>query len=461
MDKKNKSVSKIVDQPTYYCNGANGLFKTSDNRVFSFAANSEERNWSDTVVNFYSKSLWDKNRLIIGGLDIVSFGPDNNLPMMIRDILEDQHLGEGVFKNKKNYLYGQGPALYTIEFDEEGNRKRKWLKDPEIEAWLKTWKYDQYLRSLIVDYYHLEIVYSKVFRNKGPRVGSPGKIVKLKHVSAPTARLGFPQDGEIPYVQTGDYELQRNFSVYPVFDKYDPFKFGVSIAFENNYTFGRDIYPIPSYFGTLPWIKRSASVPKVLQNLTDKSLNIRWHIESPAVYWLDKEEKLKAKCDADGVKYTEDLLDDLKDETFRKMGEVLAGVKNVGKFFTSETCYNEFGQLEGWKITPIDQKVKEYIEGQLAIAKYADTATMSGLGLAPSLSNIMIEGLNSGSEKLYDYKLYMATQIDADEIIICQTLNDAIAANFPGKDIRIGFYHDAVNTDANITPALRIKNTIK
>ena len=458
---KRKVVSRVVDESNYYRNGNDGIFRSSDNRVYSFNADSTERDWSENLTAYFSRSNWDKNRISVAGVDIVSHGAANNLPILIRDTLEDQHLGTGVFKKKKNFLYGQGPAQYTIEYDAEGNRKKKWLQDADITKWLKSWAYDEFLRGQIVDFIHMEICYAKSFRNKGVRIGGDAKIAKLVHVPVNNARLCYPENGEITRILTGDFDFNRDFAVYPVFDKYDPFRFPVSIDYSSNYTFARDTYPIPSYYGTLAWLKRSASVPKVLQNLTDKSLNIRWHIESPAIYWVNKEQALRAKCDEDGVKYTADMLENLKDETFRKMGEVLSGVKNVGKFFTSETCYNEFGALEGWKITPIDQKVKEYIEGQIAIAKYADIATMSGLGLAPSLSDIMIEGMNSGSEKLYDYKLYMATQVDADEAIVCQTLNDAIASNFPEKDIKIGFYHEAVKTEDMVPPKDRLKNAVQ
>jgi hypothetical protein len=457
-----KPQSHIKDTKDYYRDGNKGLFKSSDNRAYSFEIASSESNWSDELNNFYSTSNWDTNKLTIGGTDIIPYGASNNLPKQIRDILEIQHLGEGIFKKKRNFLYGQGPHLYKIVFDAEGNRKKIWLDDADIMAWLKSWPYEKYLRDIAVDYYHAEIVFSKVFRNRGPRIGADGMISKLEHVGVHKARLGFPENGKISRIQTGDYDYSRNFVLYPVFDKYDPWRFGVSMAFNNAYSFARDWYPVPSYYGTLNWLNRSSAVPQILKALTDNSLNIRWHIKVPAVYWAERKEELMKNCEQEGIKYTDNLLEDLKDATFKKLADVMAGVKNVGKFFTSEKCYNDMGSnLEEWSIEPIDQKVKDFIDAQINIAKYADSATTSGLGLAPSLSNIIVEGLNSGSEKLYDYKLYMTTEVDIDESIICQTLNDAIEANWPEKGIKIGFYHDAVKTEDSVTSANRLKNQVK
>jgi hypothetical protein len=122
---------------------------------------------------------------------------------------------------------------------------------------------------------------------------------------------------------------------------------------------------------------------------------------------------------------------------------------------------NEFGQMENWEIIPIDQKVKDFIDSQISIANKADSATTSGLGLHPALSNIMVDGkLASGSEQLYALKLYLATEIDIPELIITKAVNAAIAANWPGKGLKLGFYHDIVKTEDSVTSSERVKNAV-
>jgi protein-tyrosine phosphatase len=95
----------------------------------------------------------------------------------------------------------------------------------------------------------------------------------------------------------------------------------------------------------------------------------------------------------------------------------------------------------------------------VAIAKRADFETTAGFGLHPALSNMSADGnLPSGSEQLYAFKLYLATSVDIPESIICKDINQAIAVNFPGKNLKMGFYHDTVLTEESTSPSERIKN---
>jgi len=232
-------------------------------------------------------------------------------------------------------------------------------------------------------------------------------------------------------------------------------------VFSNMASFARRFYGVPAYYGALSWIKKASSIPRILTALTDNSLNIKWHIISPAAYWDAKDEKLRENCSLTGKTYSVQMLEDLKDETFRKLGVVLSGEKNIGKFFTSEKVMNEFGQMENWEIVPIDQKVKDFIDSQIKIADKADSATTSGLSLHPALSNIMVDGkLASGSEQLYALKLYLATEIEIPERIITKALNQAINVNFPGKNLKIGFYHDVVQAEENVNSNERVKNVV-
>jgi hypothetical protein len=451
MDKRNNE--------KYYRNGNSGFFRSGSN-VFSFQIAASENNWTDELNNFYSNTNWDSDKISVAGFDIVPYGASNKLPKELRDVLEIQHLGAGILRRKRKLAFGQGPALYRIEF-KDGQRVKTWQEDKEVDAWLKSWDHVQYLRKCLVDYYHGELVFSKVFRNRAARIGGKSAIAKLEHSGLHRTRFCWPENGTITRIITGDFDYNKDIKVFPSFDKNDPFRNPVAMAWHNEYSFARDWYPVPSYYGTMNWLNRSSAIPQILKSLTDNSLNIKWHIQSPASYWQDQEARLKQQCESDGTKYTADMLEDLKDEHFTKLAEVLSGVKNVGKFFTSETLFNDRGDLEEWKITPIDQKIEEYVKAQLEIAKYADSAATSGMGLHPSLSNIMVDGkLASGSEQLYAFKLYLSTEVDIDETIVCQALNDAIDVNWPDKNIKIGFYHDVVKTEDSVTSSARLKNQV-
>ena len=455
MKKDKKQETKIIKE------GNHGIV-INPNVSYSFHV-AADTSWTDDINNFYSSRSWDSDPVAIGGFNVVPYGANNNMPKELRDILEIQHLGEGIMRRQRGLLWGQGPELYKVE-RKEGIRSRIWMDDPEIERWLKDIKYEEFLRSCIVDYIHTEGVFSKLYLNKGARIGAKPFIANIEYMSAAKCRLEWPDNiatNKVARIITGDFEYSKWFSPYPVFDPADPFRNRISIGYYNMTSFARDFYPVPSYYGSLNWINRSSAIPQILKSLTDNSLNIKWHIKSPTSYWDTQAERLKAQCTEKQTQYTEKMLDDLKDETFKKLAEVLAGVKNVGKFFTSETIMNNYGQMEGWEIVSIDQKVKDFIDSQLAIAKYADSAATAGLGLHPSLSNLIVDGkLASGSEQLYALKLYFATEIDVPESIVCQAINYAIEANWPGKNLKLGFYHDVVKTEENVTPEERVKNKV-
>lgn len=74
------------------------------------------------------------------------------------------------------------------------------------------------------------------------------------------------------------------------------------------------------------------------------------------------------------------------------------------------------------------------------------------------LSNLIIENkLSSGSEKLYSLKVYQASETAIPDMILCQPLKQYIAANFPGKDVRVGMYRPNVEAEQNVSPAARLK----
>lgn len=443
-------------------NGDSGIIEFADS-AYSFSISSAD---SINDFQFFNSNLqkrWESDPLVVGGYRVVPYGETNNLPIVLRDIIEENNLAEGIFRRQRGLLWGQGPELYRTEF--VNNKKVKsWVDDPEIKDWLKSWKYEQYLQHIIVDFFHSECTFTKVFRNRGPRIGAPAEISKLEYASVAMSRLEWPEDRRtVKRVIFGDFDDERYdyLRPYPVYEEREPFKHPVSVQFNNLASFARRFYGVPAYYGALAWIKKASAIPHILTALTDNSLNIKWHIISPATYWDHKRDILANQCTLKGVEYKEQLLEDLKDETFRKLGKVLAGSKNVGKFFTSEKVMNEFGQMEGWDIISIDQKVKDFIESQIKVADKADSATTSGLGLHPALSNIMVQGkLASGSEQLYALKLYLATEIDIPEMIVTKTINDAIQANWPGKGLKLGFYHDIVKTEDSTTSNERVKNVV-
>ncbi len=428
--------------------------------VHTFEISGAIKRTSD-VSNSFPTRQWGDDPIRIGDVEIVPLGDNNRMPLDLRDILEDNHIAPGVLSRKRRLLWGQGPALYSIDYS-SGSPERKWATDEKIMAWIESWDYEDYLDRVFVDFMSVNGYVSKAVRNRGPRIGQKGRINSLEHVPIETARMEWPKNGiNVKHIMVGDFENPNRYGLkrFPVFDRKDPFAAQRAIIFVHDYSFARGFAFLPAYYGALNWIKRSSDIPKVLESLTNNSLQIKWHIKSPKAYWDEKRSLLEGQCIKKNVTYEEKMLEDLKDEMFSQLGDMLSGVDNVGKFFESEFVTNQYGKMEGWEITAVDMKVQDFINAQLNIAKQADFEVASGLGLAPSLSNLSMDGnLSSGSEQLYALKLYDATDIEIPERHVTKAINLAIKANFPDTKLKLGFYHKIVKKEEDISPEKRVTN---
>lgn len=401
--------------------------------------------------------------LRVGNFEIIPHGQENRLPYDIRKLLDEENLSPEFLNKQTQLLFGQGPALYETRF-ENGEMKRYWDTVPEIESFLNDWDYEDYLLRATIEFRHMNGHYSKYFRSRGARIGGETFVTHLENVPATHARLEWPdQQNNINHIIVGDWGLpwQSGMRKYPVFRREDPFAKRVSMRYSNLYSFAlANNYSRSPFHGNFSWIKLHSQIAPLLISFNVNAAVIKYHIKSPALYWHQKEEKLKEKCEAKNITYKPEMLEELKDNIYKKMAEGLTNTKNAGKFITTETIWDEDSrEYVEFKIEPLDQKVKDFIDAQVNTAKRANLEITSGFGLHPALSNVSTDGnLPSGSEQLYAFKLYLQTGIYIPERIICKDINHAIAVNFPKSKFRLGFYHNNVLTEEETTPENRMKN---
>lgn len=424
--------------------------------------------WEDTL-QLDSKVDWEAHPTHVHGFSIVPYGVNNNLPVEVRNMLDDNNLAPGILERELGLLYGQGPQLYRTEFDEQGNITKVFVQDKEVWDWLQSWNFRRYVDMAMTEYKHLKGLFVRWYRNKGVRIGKPGFITELKIIPGTDSRLVWPEGGskrleDVRQIVTGDFEnncLNTGVIPYPVFNKRDPFRWGVSMSYHNSYSFARNFYSVPSFWGSRRWIMRSSDVPDTLKYLADNAITSAYHIQSPDGYWKEKEKQISEDHPDWSDKQISNKLQEVKDTLFKRLSSVLTGKKNAGKFIETVTFYDDMGSLCEWKITALDQKVKDFIDAMIKISDKADSATTSGMGLHPSLSNIIVNGqLSSGSQMLYALKLYLASDTAIPEEIIFEALNQAIAINFPNKELRMGFYHQVVAKEQEVSPDKRTKDNV-
>ena len=124
-----KSVAKIVDR--------GGGFSVVDCGVGKYAIGlSAETDYNkfSTFFNFRN-SDWDGDPITVSGVRCVPWGVMNDMPEMVRDILEKNNIGPGILRRKMGLIYGQGPRLYKWELV-NNELQQTWIEDADIQGWL-------------------------------------------------------------------------------------------------------------------------------------------------------------------------------------------------------------------------------------------------------------------------------------------------------------------------------------
>lgn len=406
----------------------------------------------------------------VGDYVVHPYGYNNDLPEMIRDVVQRNSLASGILTKKTQLVWGVGAKLYNEQIS-NGQVIKDWKEDNEVQDWLDSFDYEDYLLRCCIDYHHIEGLFTQIVQARSGRIGAP-KIGSLKHILPNEAKLATSRGSKskkadaavITDFNFNDFQKAFDYKVYPLFDYKDPFKHKRSVFYSNLYSFCTDYYTIPDLYGALEWIRRSTAVPLIFKALSDNSLNVKYHVISPQAFWDNKRETLQAECGKRGKTYKESMLRTYKENMLREISNVLTGDEAVGRFWhtTKEFTVNGTNLLtHGWEIKPIDQNIKDFVESQIKISERADYAVAGGMNVHGALGNISGKGTSdSGSEQLYALKNYMLTGIDIPEMIITKAINYAIKANWPSKKLKLGFHHNVVEKESDIAPKDRVKNNV-
>jgi hypothetical protein len=439
----------------------------AENMAFTYQVSDSPRAFDEDMPK--DDLNWGSTQNFVGDYIVYPFGANNDLPDRIKDVVQHNSLAPGILTKKTQLLWGSGPKLYK-EVIEERKVVKDWQDNATIQAWLDNWDFEAYLIQMCVDYQHMQGVFSKYALSKGSRIGN-NFISELEGVSPDKARLaslrGAP-DYKPTHIVVNDWSFATPQSLeYKVYDKFDfrkPFGSKNSILYSNMYSFCTEYYTVPDLYGSLEWLRRSTAIPLILKALSKNSINLKYHIVSPGKYWEEKEKAIKDNCETKGITYNDSMLEELKRDTLQTVAKILSGEDNTGKFWHTikNLEYDGNNLLEhGWEIHVIDQKIKDFVDSQIAIADRADRAVSSGIGLHGSLGNIAGQGSSdSGSEQLYALKNFMATGIDIPEMIVMKALNYALKANFPKLGLKMGFYHIQPEKEQDVAPEKRFKNVV-
>ena len=441
-----------------------GFVDNGAGEIYTFSLNSrQQRGWSPSSYMLRGAAgSFGYKYMNVNGVPVIPFGADNDMPGRVCQLLEKFYAGEGIMGKKAGLQWGEGPRLYRDAVEEGSNIfYRQWTVDETITADLKATDYLTQMHRCLIDLCHLEGFWVKFTLTRGRRIGA-GRIAKVEHVPAGKVRFVWAGDNVRPVeAMVADWPVAdpKTSHVYPLFDPREPLKHPVSLAYYNIYSYNHDHYSVPRFIGAFDWLELAGTLAPLLAAYNENASAISKHIESPQSYWDRQEEIIKDLCLQRGITYSPKMLEEFKDAAMERFAAAMSGKENAGKFFHTSNFWNpEANNFEGWKITPIDNKVKDYIEAQVAICKKAEAAATSGFGLDPSLSNLILDTkLGSGSEKLYALKVYNATETAVADMVLCKPFQQFIDTNHPGTDIKIGLYRTVVEAEKNVNPENRVK----
>jgi hypothetical protein len=446
--------------------GRDAIVSTSE-VAFTYQASESPRDFEQNKSRTNDLN-WNNTYNQIGDFVVFPYGANNDLPDIIKDVVQTNYIAPGILKKKTQLIWGKGPLLY-IERIKGGVLEREYVEDDEITAWLESWDCHTYLLKAITDYQHIEGVFSRLELNKGARIGMPF-VSKIVHLYPDRTRLATVKNSstKVPtHAITSDLsftnvQATNGYNVYNLFDFNKPFDNPNSVFYSNMYSFCTDYYTVPDLYGSLEWLRRSTAVPIIFKALSKNSINLKYHFISPQKFWDLKQQKIEENCVARGVVYKDQMLLDYQKAFLEKISTVLSGDENTGKYLhTTKSFYIEGVNLveAGWEIKIIDQNIKDFVNAQIAISQRSDNALSSGLNLHSALGNVSESGKSdSGSEQIYALKTFLQTGISIPEMIIMKAINYALKVNFPTKKLKLGFYHEVPEKEQNITPSKRMLN---
>ena len=453
----NSKNAKIVDRA--------GSFAVVDCGVGKYAVSMASGLSTTSFSQFvgFGSQNWESDPIAVGGVRCVPWGPTNDMPELVRNILEKNNLGPGVLSRKMGLLYGQGPMLYRNEIV-DNEVQRIWMVDADIQNWLDSWDYKKYIRDVLSEFVHLNGHFTKYISGKSVRRGK-AYINRLECLPSGDCLLvwpdkDYPTSDDINQVLVGDMKYYKDLRLFPVFDKWKPAKHEAAVKYHNLRSFGRNLYSVSSFFGSIPWMIDSNDIAEIVRVLNDNLIAAAYIVHEPAGYWDRKKQDLMEDHPEWELAHINKKMEELRDEIIKKLAEVMSGKENAGKFFTCVDFIDEMGHMQSWKIEPIEMNLDKYIAAQKDIARLADSATTSGFGLSPALANIIIDGKSdSGSQMLYALKIFYGADTQIAEEIALEGINDAIRINFPQKKgVFLGLYRKVIQKEDNVSAEDRAIN---
>lgn len=392
----------------------------------------------------------------IGTLSAVSpWGEDNLFPQHVIEAYRKSTIVPKTLEKQSQILLSSGIVYGTVKgYDKHGNEEIDYKYDKEVEAWMKRTAIKRYLRESSLSFHWFYNLFPEMIKSVDDKM-----IVSLSnmrpeycrwakqnqstglldhcYIAADWAKMGVDSDKKLvtkvraidPYydADTQVRELSEGKFIYPV------------------------SYPSPgtTFYQLAPhnsmrdsgWLDVQVAVSAFKKALFKNQIVVKYLIEVSTWWWNWQYPGFDSK--------PVDEREKIMDAELEHFENFLTDIENTGKSimttYQSDPMYKE--RYDGWKITAIDNKLKDgtYIED----SQEACSHLLYALGFDPTLIG-PIPGRNgmgagSGSDKRVAFNIYLS-MVEPYRDVILEPLQFAFDYNWPDRQYKIKFRNSMITT---------------
>ncbi|MGL4781396.1 MAG: hypothetical protein ACRCXN_11255, partial [Bacteroidales bacterium] len=378
---------------------------------------------------------------------VLPFGANNFFPNQMV-LLASQHLFlPTLLGRKKTFTKGEGIHYTYREVEENGKRVEKFVKDAEVDDFLKLIDIDTLIELSAENAVWHENIYWEVIRNNRK------EIISATCHDVTNCRLSREQKSLFVYQTWNDIIPHTNYEEIPLYANSPKNIQKKFILHAKDASSGSVGYGINPGWSALNAIQFGIIFSMVKKAAIKKAASIRYVVKMPVNYF--EELYPDGAVDEKGV-----LIPNIaeyrveKEEEFHiRLDQFLSDPTNTSGTFITKTYYDTVSgqKVDGIEIVSLKDEIN--YEAYLTDAGYADVRVISAFGLAPSVAGIPVDSRwgQSGSELRGQTNLALL-ETSRYRQMICKLVNALLKDRFPNKDLKFKIEtYQMVTTDLNKT----------
>lgn len=324
----------------------------------------------------------------LGG-DIMPWGEGNDFPQRLVKLYRQDTLIPETLGKAASMLIGRGVMYVDVDLDDEGKEVLRPIRDPEVDEFLASLHFRQYLRTTATHFSWFFNAFPEMILSKDRK-----KIVRFNPLQTQEVRwCRMREDGTLPLVY-----LNANWPLGTSADQYSIPIHALDTSLwqrdewlrEQSFynciypisfpTPGQRFYSLAHHYSIVEsgWLDVHLAVPAFKKFLMKNQVSLKYHFKVDAAYWPLTFGDTYTKASPEEKR-------NIKKRWLDQMNKTLTDVEKAGGSIITEMTWNKEKNIyqDHIQITPIEDKIKDgkYIEDNLEAAANIFYA----LGVDPTL----------------------------------------------------------------------------